>query len=346
MQSRFRIGNIEIGEGCAPLVIPEMGINHEGSIEVAKQIVDSAYRAGARMIKHQTHVVEDEMSHVAKTVIPGNSNDSIYDIMSRCALNEEEEKELMLYVQEKGMEFISTPFSRAAAERLERLGVNGYKIGSGEMNNYPLIKYIASFKKPMIVSTGMNDIKSISKTVDIMEGAGVAYALMHTTNLYPTQPYMVRLGAMQEMMKEFSGVPIGLSDHTMSNAACIAAITLGASLVERHYIDKMDRMGPDIICSMDEEKLKELLTAARDIPQMLGGEKCALHEEQVTINFAFASVVAISSIRKGEKFTKENIWVKRPGIGDFLAEEYEQILGCTANCDIHEDELIKKNMVG
>ena len=345
MQSRFKIGNIEIGEGCVPMVIPEMGINHEGDLKVAKQIVDAAHRAGARLIKHQTHVVEDEMSFAAKKVIPGNSSDSIYDIMSRCALNEDEERELMQYVQKKGMVFISTPFSRVAADRLEQLGVSAYKIGSGEMNNYPLIKHIASFKKPMIVSTGMNDIKSISKTVDIMEGMGVAYALMHTTNLYPTQAYMVRLGAMQEMMKEFKGVPVGLSDHTMSNTACIAAMALGASLVERHFIDRMDRIGPDIICSMDEERLRELLIAASEVPQMLGGDKKALKEEQVTIDFAFASVVAISSIRKGEKFTKDNIWVKRPGTGDFLAEEYDKILGCTAKCDIKEDELIKRNMV-
>lgn len=345
MQSRFNIGNIEIGAGCTPLVIPEIGINHEGSLDVAKQMVDAAYRAGARLIKHQTHVVEDEMCGVARNVIPGNSKDSIYDIMSRCALSEEEERELMYYVQEKGMEFISTPFSRAAADRLEGFGVKAYKIGSGELNNYPLIKHVASFKKPMIVSTGMNDIRSISKTVDILEGAGIAYALMHTTNSYPTQSGMVRLGAMQEMMKEFKGVPIGLSDHTTSNTACIAAMTLGASLVERHFTDKMERVGPDIICSMDEEKLKELLLAAKDIPQMLGGEKKALPEEQVTIDFAFASVVAISPIKKGDKFTKDNIWVKRPGTGDFLAADYERILGCVANCDIQADELLRKTMV-
>ena len=207
MKSLIKIENIEIGTDQVPLVIPELGINHEGSLETAKLIVDAAHRAGARLIKHQTHVVEDEMSRAAKSVIPGNSDVSIYDVMERCALSEKDEWELMQYVRSKGMIFISTPFSRAAADRLEGFGVPAYKIGSGELNNYPLIKHIASFGKPMIVSTGMNDIPSIKKAVDIMEAAGVPYALMHTTNLYPTAPELVRLGAMQEMMQAFPAFP-------------------------------------------------------------------------------------------------------------------------------------------
>ena len=166
-------------------------------------------------------MVEDEMCQVAKQVIPGNSSDSIYDIMARCALSEEDEKELKEYTESLGMEFLSTPFSRAAAERLERMGVKAYKIGSGELNNYPLVEHIAEYGKPMIVSTGMNDIKSVAKAVNIMEKYGVPYALMHTTNLYPTKPEWVRLGAMQEMMREFPDVPIGLSDHTLNNLSLI-----------------------------------------------------------------------------------------------------------------------------
>lgn len=345
MSAEFKIGDICIGNGYVPLVIPEMGINHEGSLKVAKEMVDAAHRAGARIIKHQTHIVEDEMSHAAKKVIPGNADVSIYEIMDRCALNEEEERELMDYVTSKGMVFLSTPFSRAAADRLEKFGVQAYKIGSGELNNYPLIKHVASFGKPMIVSTGMNDIASIAKTVDILEAAGVDYALMHTTNLYPTDPAMVRLGAMQEMMREFKGVPIGLSDHTLTNTACIAAMALGASIVERHFTDKMDRTGPDIVCSMDETRLGELLQAARDVHKMHGGEKCAIKEEQVTIDFAFASVVTIKPIKQGEIFTMDNLWVKRPGTGEYLAEDFESLLGKHALCDIESDMQLKKNMV-
>lgn len=346
MKGSFSIGDIRVGIGEQPLVIPELGINHEGSLEVAKLIVDSAHRAGARLIKHQTHIVSDEMSKVAKNVIPGNSTDSIYDIMDRCALSEEEEYELMKYVESKGMVFLSTPFSRAAADRLESFGVLAYKIGSGELNNYPLIKHIASFGKPMIVSTGMNDIKSIRKAVDILEECKVPYALMHTTNLYPTSPNLVRLGAMQEMMKAFPNVPIGLSDHTLNNNACIGAMALGASLVERHYIDHKDRPGPDVVCSMDEIELKSLLGAAKEVPLMLGGKKEATEEEQVTIDFAFATCVTIKTIKKGEKFTTENLWVKRPGTGEILAEEYERILGKVALCDIDDDTQITYEMIG
>lgn len=341
----FFIKDIEIGGGSKPLVIPDIGINHTGSLAVAKEMVKSAHRAGARIIKHQTHVIEDEMSSEAKKVIPGNADVSIYDIMSRCALSEVEEYELMMYTESLGMVFLSTPFSRAAADRLERFGVLAYKIGSGEMNNYPLLKHIASFGKPMIVSTGMNDIKSVSKAVNILERSGVNYALMHTTNLYPTGPHLVRLGAMQEMMRKFNGVPIGLSDHTLNNNACIAAIALGAAIVERHFTDTMDRIGPDIICSMDENVLREMLQAANEVPLMLGGTKESTTEEQVTIDFAFATVVTIKSIKKGEVFTKDNLWVKRPRIGEILAEEYDSILGKKARCDIDNDVHLKYNMI-
>lgn len=346
MDRIVKIGQIEIGKGCRPLVIPEIGINHEGSLAVAKEMVDAAHRAGARLIKHQTHIVEDEMCSVAKKVIPGNSNDSIYDIMARCALSEEEEKELMEYTESLGMVFLSTPFSRAAADRLEKFGVKAYKIGSGELNNYPLIEHIAKFHKPMIVSTGMNDIPAIAKTVNILEKYSVPYALMHTTNLYPTDPALIRLGAMTAMMEEFKGVPIGLSDHSLNNNACIAAMALGASLVERHFTDKMERTGPDIVCSMDEQKLKELLAAADEVPKMLGGTKAAVSQEQVTIDFAFATAVSIRPVAKGEKFTMENIWVKRPGTGEIPAEEFEGLLGKTATCDIAQDVQLTRAMIG
>lgn len=341
----FQIGNIEVGKDRV-LVIPEVGINHEGSLRVAKEMVDAAYRAGARLIKHQTHIVEDEMSGAAKKVIPGNADVSIYEIMKRCALSEEDELELKRYTESLGMVFLSTPFSRAAADRLEKFGVAAYKIGSGELNNYPLLEHVAEFGKPMIVSTGMNDIRAIAKAVDILEKHSVNYALLHTTNLYPTAPELVRLGAMQEMMREFPDVPVGLSDHTLSNAACIAAMALGAKVVERHFTDKMERTGPDIVCSMDEEKLAELLAAAGEVPMMLGGTKEAAKEEQVTIDFAFATCVTIKPVKEGECFTKENLWVKRPGTGEILAEEYESLLGKKAVCDIETDVQLTREMVG
>lgn len=341
----FHIGNIKVGETGEKLVIPEIGINHNGDLEVAKEMALSAYRAGARLIKHQTHIVEDEMAAVAQNVIPGNAEISIYEIMSQCALCEEEERELMHYTQQLGMEFLSTPFSRAAAERLEDFGVKAYKIGSGECNNYPLLEYVASFGKPMIVSTGMNDIMSVSKAVDILEKWGVEYALLHTTNLYPTKPEQVRLGAMLELMREFPEVPVGLSDHSLNNNACKAALALGATIVERHYTDRMNRQGPDIVCSMDEKTLEDLLLAAREIPQMLGGKKTALPEEKVTIDFAFATVVSIQPICAGDVFTEDNLWVKRPGTGGILAEDLKDLMGKRAKVDIGNDVQLTWEMV-
>ena len=341
----FKIGDIEIGADKVPLVIPDIGINHGGSIKTAFAMAEAAAQAGAKIVKHQTHVIEDEMSIEARKVIPGNSTKSIYDVMAECALSESEERSFMEYSRSLGLEFISTPFSRAAADRLEKFDVKAYKIGSGEMNNYPLIEHIADFGKPMIVSTGMNSMDAIEKTVNILERKNVPYALMHCTNLYPTSPEQVRLGAMTQMMECFSDVPIGLSDHTLNNNACIAAIALGASLVERHFTDSMLRDGNDIICSMDGQALHDLIQAAKEVFAMRGGEKKAIPEEQVTIDFAFASVVAIEDIKEGEMFTKRNIWVKRPGTGEIRAEFYPDILGKTAACDIATDTLIAKVMV-
>jgi len=330
-----------VGGENKPLIIVEIGINHEGSLKTAFQMVDAAYSSGAEIIKHQTHVVEDEMSGEAKKVIPGNADVSIYEIMERCALSEDDEIKLKEYVESKGMIFISTPFSRAAADRLERMGVSAYKIGSGECNNYPLIEHIASFGKPMIVSTGMNDILSVRKMVDILEKYNIQYALLHTTNLYPTPSHLVRFGAMQELQKEFPNAVIGLSDHTTSNLACFGAVALGASILERHFTDSMDRDGPDIVNSMDPKSLKELIDGSIELAKMRGGKKEAAKEEQVTIDFAFATVVSIQNIKKGEVFTKENIWVKRPGTGEITAEDYQDILGKTSLVDIQYDKHVK-----
>lgn len=337
MKPYIEIGGRKIGKEYPPVVIAEIGINHEGSLHTAFEMVDAAYEAGAEIIKHQTHVVEDEMSKEAKKVIPGNTDVSIYDVMARCALSEEDERKLKKYVESKGMIFLSTPFSRAAANRLEDMGVVAYKIGSGEMNNYPLLDHIASFGKPIIVSTGMNDIESVKKAVKILEKSGVQYALLHTTNLYPTPPELVRLGAMEELKRTFPNTVIGLSDHTLNNNACLAATALGASILERHFTDSKDRTGPDIVCSMTPNELRELIKGSREIFRMRGGRKEAAEEEQVTIDFAFATIVTIKPIKKGEKLTKENIWVKRPGTGEILAEEYKNVLGKVVKRDVERD---------
>lgn len=326
MKPSFEIQGRTIGYDYDPLVIAEIGINHEGSLQTAKEMVDAAHAAGAEVVKHQTHIVTDEMAGEARRTIPGNADVSIYDIMERCALNEEEEYELMRYVQSKGMIFISTPVSRAAAERLKNFDIPAYKIGSGECNNYPLLRHIASFGKPIILSTGMNTLESIGKAVQIFREAGVPYALLHCTNVYPTPPHLVRLGAMTELEQHFPDAVVGLSDHTTRNYACLGAVALGASILERHFTDHMERPGPDIVCSMDTKAMRELIEGSRIMKQERGGNKGPVAEEEPTIRFAFATVVTIREIQPGEAFTRENVWVKRPGTGEIPAEDFEKVL--------------------
>jgi N-acetylneuraminate synthase len=333
----FKIENRYVGDDATPLVIVEIGINHEGSLDVAKEMVDAAARAGAEVVKHQTHIVEDEMSGAAKKVIPGNTDVSIYEVMERCALNEADETELKAYIESRGMTFISTPFSRAALERLERMGCSAYKIGSGECNNYPLVELVAKTKKPVILSTGMNSIESIAKSVDIFRKYDVPFALLHCTNIYPTPFDKVRLGAIADLREAFPDAVLGLSDHSLSNNPCLGSIALGGSIVERHFTDHMERPGPDIVCSMDEAALSSLLVGVKEMYECRGGTKGILDGEQVTIDFAYATVVTIDKIKKGEMLTENNIWVKRPGIGEILAENYSELLGRRVKSDLDKD---------
>jgi N-acetylneuraminate synthase len=344
-ENEMQINDLKIGYKHEPVVIAEIGINHNGSLDDAKDIASLAIDSGAHIIKHQTHVVEDEMSNEAKDVIPGNADISIYEIMEQCALSEEDEYELMKFVEQKGAIFISTPFSRAAADRLQRFDVPAYKIGSGECNNYPLVKHIASFKKPVIMSTGMNDISSISKSVDILREAGTPFALLHTTNIYPTPYELVRINAVTTIAQAFPDAIVGLSDHTTSNDTCIASVALGASILERHFTDSMEREGPDIKCSMDPFALRQLVESSRNIFNARGDGKTAVESENPTIAFAFASVVAIKDIDVGEKLTEENIWVKRPGGGDFSAEDYDDVLGRTASVKIQSGFQLRQSQL-
>lgn len=334
-----------IGDDYRPVVIAEIGINHGGSLDLAINMANAAIDAGAEIIKHQTHVIEDEMSEEAKSVIPGNADISIYEIMKNCALSEQNELKLMRHIHRRGAIFISTPFSRTAADRLRRFDVPAIKIGSGECNNYPLIKHVAQMGKPVIISTGMNTIESVRPSVEILRVAGVSYALLHCTNVYPTPPELVRLGAMTKLREAFPDAVVGLSDHTTSNYTCLGGVALGASILERHFTDSITREGPDIICSMDPKALSELIEGSCIIFAASGGEKGPVEAEAPTIAFAFASVVAIKDIQPGEKLTEENIWVKRPGGGDFGVLDYERLLGKEALLPIKRGFQIRKDQI-
>ena len=197
----LKIGKRLIGESYLPIVIVELGINHNGNLSLAKKLITTAKKMGAEIIKHQTHIPSDEMSLEAKKkIIPVHTNENIYDIISKSSLSLEKEIKLQEFKKKK-LIFISTPFSRDAANRLNKMKVPAFKIGSGECNNYPLIEHICKFKKPIILSTGMNDLESIAKAVKIIEKNKIKYALLHCTNLYPTPSKLIRLNAIDELRK-------------------------------------------------------------------------------------------------------------------------------------------------
>ncbi|WP_316415875.1 N-acetylneuraminate synthase family protein [Mesoterricola silvestris] len=321
----MKIGGREIGPGHPPLVIAEIGINHEGDLAKAMRMVDDAQAAGCECAKFQCHVVEDEM--VPNKVIPANARESIWDIMVRCSLSEEEEWALKEHVEKRGLLYLSTPFSRAAAVRLERFGVQAYKIGSGECNNYPLVRHIAAYGKPVILSTGMNDLDSIQGSVDLLRAAGVPFCLMHCTSMYPTPYAKVRLGALGDLARRFPDAVLGLSDHSMGIYTCLASVALGASVLEKHFTSDKAWPGPDVPLSIDPAELAELVKGSRAVFEALGGSKTILPEEQPTIDFAYACVVSLRELAPGTRLGPEDIWVKRPGTGEILAAEFEGLLG-------------------
>ncbi len=344
MHREIKIGNRLIGDQHQPVIIAEIGINHGGNLKEAIKIADKAIEAGAEIIKHQTHIVDDEMIDAAKKIKPGNSNKSIYQIIKQSALSASDEYKLMCYVKKKKRIFISTPFSRKAVDRLREFNVPAIKIGSGECNNYPLIEYAAKLRKPIILSTGMNSIKSIKPAVEILKKNKTNYALLHCTNIYPTPAKLVRLNCIYELMKNFKNAVIGLSDHTTNNYSSLGALGIGASIIEKHFTDIKKRKGPDISSSMDPSELRELINASKVIHQALSfkGKKLPLKEEVSTIRFAYSSVVSIKDIEKGEKLTKSNIWVKRPGTGDFKAKDFFKLIGKKVTQSVKTGQLIKK----
>lgn len=329
MMPGLAIGRRRVGPDAPPLVIAEIGINHEGSFAKALQMVQDAAAAGCECVKFQCHVVDDEM--IPNTVVPGNASESIWDIMSRCALSLDEDIRLKAEAERLGMIYLSTPFSRAAAERLRPMDLDAYKIGSGECNNYPLIEHVARYGKPMILSTGMNGLDDIDEAVRIMRAAGVPFALMHCTSMYPTPYEKVRLGAIEDLRRRFPDAVLGLSDHSLGNYTCLGAVALGASLLEKHFTSNRDWPGPDVPISIDPGELADLIAGSRALHAALGGTKTRLPEEEPTVKFAYASVVTIREIGPGEELSLDNVWVKRPGTGEIHARHLKAVLGRRVN---------------
>ena len=343
MPQTLTIGDRRIGENYPPLVIAEIGINHDGSFEKAKKMVKNAFENGAECVKFQCHVIDDEM--IQNDVIPANATESIWEIMKRCSFSENQEIALKNYVEELDMIYLNTPFSRAAADRLEKMDICAYKIGSGECNNIPLLTHIATFGKPMILSTGMNDIFSISKSVNVLKKANIDFALMHVTSMYPTPYEDVRLGFLYELKTKFPDIVIGLSDHSFGNYTCFAAIALGASILEKHFTSDKNWSGPDIPISISPPELKDLIFGSNAIFRALKNKKEILDGEKLTAKFAFTSVVTIKDIKKGDTFSMENIWVKRPGTGQIKAEFFDNILNKKSRKSVKKNSQLEWDMI-
>ncbi len=332
----FNFGGRLIGSDHPPFVIAEVGINHEGNVDKAIQLVDAAVAAGAEVVKFQCHITDKEM--IPTDMTPGDiSAERLWDIIKRCELTEDEERRVQAYCQSKGVMYLSTPFSREATDRLDAMGLPGFKIGSGECNNIPLLEHIASKGKPVILSTGMNDLASVARSAEVFRHAKVPFALLHCTSMYPTPYSKVRLGAITELRENFPDAPIGLSDHSLNIWTCLGATALGACILEKHFTISRSWPGPDTGLSIEPHELKDLIDGSRAVWQARGGRKDILPEEQPVIDFAYATVVSIAPIRSGETFNRSNLWVKRPGTGAIHASRLEEVLGRRASRDIPVD---------
>ncbi|UES56799.1 polyhydroxyalkanoate biosynthesis repressor PhaR [Roseibium aggregatum] len=323
----MRIAQREISKKHSPLIIAEIGINHNGDLETAKNMVFAAHKAGCEIVKHQTHFVEDEMTEEAKKIFPPNADISIWDVMANCALTPEEEILLKEYTETLGMIYISTPFSRAAADFLNDIGVPAFKIGSGECNHLPLIRHIAKFGKPIIMSTGMQSIEALKPSVEILENSGVDYALLECTNLYPSPAEIVSLKGVTELANNFPKAVIGFSDHSIGPEMALASIALGACIIERHFTDSRYRIGPDIACSMDPAELKFLIDRSHEIHIAANNSKRRTASEEKVYSFARGSIVADANLSAGHIIGEKDIWARRPGNGEISVEFFDTLIG-------------------
>ena len=322
----IKIGKRKISNKSKPLVVAEIGINHFGSLKIAKKIVDNIKKCGGEAVKVQIHLPDEEMSEEAKKIKPGNSKKNIFKIIKENSLSLDEELKLKNYIEKKKLIYIATPFSFAAADWLNKQKIKIFKIGSGECNNIPLINYICKFKKPLIVSTGMNSIESVKKTVSVLRKNNTKHVLMHCVNLYPVNYNLIRLNRIKTFQKLFPKSIIGYSDHSIGPTISTAAMGLGAKVIEKHFVISKDKKGPDVICSMDSKEFKMLLKNSNIIHSSLSSNKDILIQEEVTRRFAFHSVVSKENILKNQKLTKKNLTTKRPGIGDFPANKIYSLL--------------------
>ena len=334
--TRITIGQREIGPDRPCFIIAEAGINHNGDVKLAGELVEAAAEAGADAIKIQTHFPESEMLRGGATA--AYVGESLFDLLTRTAVSREDHVTLRDLANRKGIIFLSTPFSREAADFLETVGVPAFKTGSGELTHLPLQQHIARKGKPMIISTGMSTPDEIDRTVQAVRAVGTPFALMHCTSTYPTPYEHVQLDCIPALHAKY-GVPVGFSDHTLGSFAAFAAVALGANLFEKHFTVSRSLPGPDQQGSMEPHELRELVRGIRAIEQARGAVKTIQPGEQDVRNMALHSVVSVNNIAAGARIGAADVWAKRPGTG-IPARQLQDVIGRTTKRAIDKDRLI------
>jgi N,N'-diacetyllegionaminate synthase len=329
-------------------IIAEAGVNHNGSIELAKKLIDVAVEAGVDAVKFQTFKASNLVSKSAKKATYQKENmqededDSQYMMLKKLELDVKTHEELISYCQVKNIMFLSTPFDHDSIELLNNLGLEIFKIPSGEITNLPYLRHIGSLKKEVILSTGMSDMGEIENALDILIEAGTSkekITLLHANTMYPTPMEDVNLRAMVTIGNTFD-IAYGYSDHTLGIEVDIAAVALGASCIEKHFTLSKTMDGPDHKASLEPDELKSMVTAIRNIELALGSSlKKPSKSEIPNIAVARKSIVASCSIKKGELFSEENLAVKRPS-GGISPMRWDEVIGTLAIKDYCEDELI------
>ena len=329
------------------LIIAEAGVNHNGSLELAKQLIDKAVEAGVDIIKFQTFKSEKLVSKDAKQAEYqqkniGKKGEGQLAMLKNLELSHEYHEELMAYCGEKGIRFFSTAFDMDSIDYLHSLNMGLWKIPSGEITNYPYLRKIAQYQEPVILSTGMCELNDIEAALNVLLEFGAKkeqITILHCNTEYPTPLGDVNLKAMLEIGEKF-GVQVGYSDHTKGIEVPIAAVALGATVIEKHFTLDKNMEGPDHKASLEPEELKAMVSAIRNIELALGtGHKTISESERKNIEIARKSIVSACPIKKGEMFTEENLTVKRPGTG-ISPMRWNEIVGQTARKDFEEEEMI------
>jgi sialic acid synthase SpsE len=335
----FKIKNRIIGQNQPVFVIAEAGINHNGSFSIAKKLINMAKNAGADCIKFQTHITGDEM--INSKILPGKiSKKPLWDIIKSCELTEDEELKLSNYAKEKKIIFLSTPFSIPAVDRLEKIKIPAYKIGSGELTNLPFLKHICKTKKPVILSTGMSNMDEIKFSVNLFKKNKIPLAILQTTSEYPCKYEDIKLGVIDEFINKFK-VPIGISDHSIGIYTALGAVAKGASIVEKHITLDKKMSGPDQRLSLEPMELLELVKGCKAVKLAMGKSKQILKDELPVLKFARESVVALENISKGDIFSEINLTTKRPNTGQIPAKEFYKIIGRKSKNNILRNSQLK-----